>query len=235
MKTISFFRVFAFVTMAFAFVSCTFAQRSSRTFDVNDFESVEARSSIDVEIKQGSYFSVIVEGRSSDLDEVRAEVVDNKLILKRRSGVSWSFRNRELRATIVMPTLKGIYLSGASDGYLNSFNNIRDLSIDLSGASDLRGEFNNADNVKLKASGASDAILKGTANRISVHLSGSSDLKAYDLSVVDARIQASGASDSRLTVTGTLEANASGASDINYRGTPRVRTQTSGASDVRGN
>ena len=221
--------------LAQTFSACS--QFATRTFDLRDFDRLDIASSVDVEIKQGSFFSIIAEGRSKDLDDLEAKVKDGTLKVRRSDNgfhFNLGWKNRDVKMVITMPTIKGLTLSGSSDGVLQPFKNLKELQIELSGASDLMGSFADVDKINLHASGSSDGKFKGTARELVAQLSGASDLKAYDLQLKSATIHTSGASDAHLSVSDKLDVEANGASDVHYRGNPSVRQKTSGSSDVVG-
>ena len=110
--------------------------------------------------------------------------------------------------------------------------NADSLSLDMSGASDFKGDVK-VGNLTLELSGASDAKISGAASTVTIQSSGASDVKGYDLVTEVCNAKASGASDINITVNKELSASASGASDISYKGNGVIKDQhTSGASSV---
>ena len=107
-----------------------------------------------------------------------------------------------------------------------------DLTINLSGASDLKGKFE-VKKLSVDLSGASDMNVTGSATQLSIEASGASNFKGFDLITDICDAHASGASDISVTVNKELSAHASGASDVQYKGDGVIRDlKTSGASSV---
>jgi hypothetical protein len=122
--------------------------------------------------------------------------------------------------------------SGASDVRVNGVIKSDNLTINISGSSDFRGEVD-VNNLTIDQSGASDATIKGKAITLDAEASGASDLKGYELQTQNCRAHASGASDIKISVSKELNAHASGSSDIYYKGEPLIKEKrSSGSSSV---
>ena len=128
--------------------------------------------------------------------------------------------------------LEQLQASGASKILITGALEQPNFNIQLSGASELKGQVK-VTNLNMKLSGASEAKISGTVKNINIESSGASDLKAYELIAENCNVKASGASDVNITVTNDMSANASGASNVYYKGSAELKLkQTSGASSV---
>ncbi len=112
-----------------------------------------------------------------------------------------------------MPTVKGIDLSGANKTRITGFQNLDNLNIDLSGATNSEIDVN-ADRLELEASGASRVVLKGRARSADLSLSGACKLDATAMAVDEAEVSAAGASRATLGKVRNLRKSTSGASRI---------------------
>jgi hypothetical protein len=141
--------------------------------------------------------------------------------------------NKKLKAYISYKKINKLNASGACDVNIVGSLNADELSIDLSGASDLEGKIT-AKNLKVEMSGSSDMKLTGDAGDLKMKLSGACSFKGFDFAVNNCDVRASGASDVKITVNKELSADISGASDVSYKGSASVRdVKASGASSVR--
>ena len=156
----------------------------------------------------------------------------NELQVAMKRSHSYSPSDDGMRAVISMPELTGLDLSGASEATLSGFSSQKDLSIDLSGASELKGQITAA-NVAFDLSGASEMSLKGTGQHGKLDLSGASQAALFEFQLQSAQANLSGASKAKVHVVKRLDISASGASDLIYAGEPEMgMVSTSGASSV---
>ncbi|MFC5409201.1 head GIN domain-containing protein [Larkinella bovis] len=206
-------------------------QDETRTFSVSNFDQLNLGSAFTIHVTRGGSYKVTATGRSADLEDLEAKVSNNTLQIRYKDK-SWNRNRQRVTVNVTMPDLKGVHFSGASRSDVTGFRNVRDLDVDISGASTSTLEVD-AERVVVDLSGASNVTLTGQAKRLEGEVSGATTLKAYDLKVAKARVDVSGASSARLNVTDRLEAEASGASSVTYRGSASIRSNTSGASSVR--
>ena len=205
--------------------------RISRTYDLKGFDRLSLGSAFEISVTKGNY-SVKVEGRKQDIDDLEAGVSAGKLRIRYKDSLGWGRNRKRVTVTVSMPTLKGLDLSGATTSRVSGFNALGTLDLDISGASksDIQVK---AQKIIMDASGASSITLTGNANRIEGEVSGATSIRAYDFPVKEAFLDVSGASNVRVSVNGKMEVEASGASSVRYRGTASVRSNTSGASSVK--
>jgi len=198
---------------------------------ISDFDKVDISHSFVVDIKQGENFSVIIRVDDNLVEQLQVEKFGSTLKIGLKPGIS-IVSNATLEAEITMPELAGLDLSGASDAAISDFKSTKNLTVDLSGASSLRGDIEAGD-TSFDLSGSSNANLIGSGGNLTLDASGSSDVDLSDFPVADAKIDASGASTVTVNASGRLDVDASGASNVYYLGEPSMgMIETSGASSV---
>jgi hypothetical protein len=229
----------------FALISITWASaqnvmvindKNAEVRNLASFHGIRVSSAFDVIIKQGNEEAVVV----SAIDEkyrsrIKTEVIDGVLrITYDNDGVwKWNSENKKLRAYISVKDLDKLEISGATDVKIDGMLKGRNLKIDLSGASSLKGSVE-YESISIDQSGASDSKLAGTVKNLDIDLSGASDFNCFELVAENCRAEASGASDIFITVNNDLKVNASGASDVQYKGTASISDfRTSGASSLK--
>ena len=206
----------------------------TRDFNVADFNSVEAGSAFSVEINQGDVFNVVISADERVMDHVVVRKVGSTLRIGMDGSGPHGFTLGSPEARITMPKLEELRLGGASHGVIRGFASHEDISIDLSGASDLTGRVE-ARGLKLGASGASNARLEGTATSIMLDISGASRADLRDLRAENASVYLSGASNGRISASEKLDYVLSGSSRLEYQGRPQIGTaDVSGASTASG-
>ncbi len=133
---------------------------------------------------------------------------------------------------ITMAKVTRLKLSGAAPGTISGFESTADLSVEVTGASILRGDVQAGD-ADFEVSGASTVELSGSGGGLVLDASGGSTADLSDFAVNDANVEASGASTATVNATGRLDAEASGASTVLYLGDPTLgRIDSTGASTI---
>lgn len=204
--------------------------------NVGSFHSINVSHAIDVVLKQGNEEAVVVSASEEKFrDQIKTEVKDGVLrIWYESKGLpKWNKDNPRLRAYISLKQLEVLTVSGACDVKVDGLLKGVKLKINLSGASQFKGELV-YDQLQMEQSGASDSNVKGRVTDLFINASGASDFKGFDLQTVNCTAEASGASDIKITVSRDLKIEATGASDVEYKGTATISSmKTSGAGSVR--
>ena len=204
--------------------------------NVSGFRAIRVSSAIDLYISQSGSEAVAVSASEEKYrDRIKTEVEDGVLKIWFDNGGNWSLwntGNKKLKAYVSVRELDRLTASGACDVFVDGVIRSNSLTINLSGASDLKGNFD-VSTMVMDQSGASDATISGRTGSLKLGVSGASSFRGFDLQTENCQARASGASDIRITVTKELNAKASGASKIQYRGEGVIRDMhTSGASSV---
>jgi hypothetical protein len=195
-----------------------------------NFTRVEISSAFEFEIKQSSSYSINVTADDNVIDYV--QVSQDGPTLKIRLETVSGLRLVTLRASVTIPQLHGLTVSGASHGTVSGFSSTEDLDITVSGASRITGDIT-ADDIAFDVSGASTIQLEGSADKMVAAVSGASRFNLADFAVNDVDVNISGASTGTVNLDGTLDANVSGASTLFYIGEPVMGTiSVSGASTL---
>jgi hypothetical protein len=210
-----------------------------------NFTKVEIGSAFDFEVKQSSSYSINVTADDNVIDyvQVSQEGQTLKISLGRALRIgSVTFKiglgifpylgSVTLRASVTMPQLSGLTVSGASRGTVSDFSSTEDVDITVSGASRVTGDIT-AGNVEFDISGASTIQLEGSADDMVADVSGVSSFNLGDFIVNNADVDFSGASSGTINLNGRLDADLSGASRLWYIGEPTMgNIDISGASTI---
>ncbi len=204
--------------------------RSVETSVVDAFHSVDLWGAFDVEFVQGEGSTLVLEGAEYDVELVEYEVVDGVLRLSMPDTVGASTVNVRL----VTDELRSFVGAGAcslvSDGVLTQ----ADMTIDLSGASQVDLKMILSGGLDVKTSGASSLDLEGAAESLVLEVSGASKVDADDLRASRVDVDASGVSKVEVHAADVLSVVASGGSLVEYKGKPRIeREDLSGMSFLR--
>lgn len=200
------------------------------------FKGVDVSGGISLYLSQGSEQAVAVSaGDEKYVSKIKTEVRDGILKIYIESGAwnSWNWGNKKMKAYVTVTQVEVLNASGASTVRVSGELNVDRLSMDVNGASSLKGIVKGK-SLRMEVSGASGVSIEGSMDNLDVEASGASSVKAYDLIVGNCKAEASGASGISITVNKELDAEASGASSIGYRGSAVVkRVDVSGASSIK--
>jgi hypothetical protein len=221
----------------------------TRNYDFTDFTIIEIGHAAKLEVTRADTYSISISAGESVFDHIKVTKTGNKLKID-LGNLFFSFP-RSPSVKITMPELRGLYLSGASEGNVTGFRSSQDIDLTLSGASELdmdmetgafECEISGASKVTgyLKAtssdialSGASRIEINGSGGDIKIDASGASRVNLANFTVNDADIDLSGASDATLDINGRLDVTLSGASTLRYSGNPTLGTiNISGGSEL---
>ena len=201
--------------------------------NVSEFSAIKVSGGIDVYLSQSDEDAVAVSASDEeDRDNIKTEVSRGVLNIYYDDHSFKFIRNRQLRAYVSFRKLESIQGSGASDFIINEKLSGNSVKIQLSGASDMKGEVD-LSNAEVDLNGASTMKISGKIENLKIEASGASDLKNYDLMVDNCIAQLSGASDVKITVNKSISAKASGASNLDFKGNAERRdVSSSGASNI---
>ncbi|MGB3467372.1 MAG: DUF2807 domain-containing protein, partial [Cyclobacteriaceae bacterium] len=203
-------------------------------YDLKDFTSIEANGLFEVEIIQGTTYSVQAKGPNNSLNKSDIYMSGSTLILDFNKNRNWytSYRDEDkIGVVITVPKLEEMEISGASKIYLRDFKTDR-LSINLSGASTLEGTVK-ADDVTIDMHGACNITLKGVTRKLTADIGGASHLRTDKLIAETVKVDAGGASKANVYGDVTIDLEASGASRIYYSGPANVSIDRGGGSRIR--
>ncbi len=201
----------------------------TRDYDLAGFNGLDISSAFVVTVTQSDTYSVSVTADDNILGLIQVEKADRTL----KIGLgNTRVTNVTLRATITMPTLSALYVSGATQATVSGFSSKDPLALEASGASAITGDIT-AGVAGFNVSGASRVELQGTAAELVAEVSGASHLLLRDFAVTHADVDVSGASEATVNLSGRLDAEVSGASKLRYLGKPTMGSiNTSGASSI---
>ena len=198
----------------------------------SDFTSIELQSSADVEIVKGTSFNVSVSDYENILQYLTVEVVDNRLIIKKKP-FTVNLWNSKAKVVVTMPDpLYSVKLSGSGNMKVNStFNDLESLLLSGSGNIEVNSDCHlNKLNAQISGSGNINAI--GSVQELNTKISGSGNIRFSQMKAKTANCTISGSGNIYVFIEERLEAYLSGSGDIVYTGTPEVNSHLSGSGHV---
>ena len=208
-------------------------------YHLTGFTAIETGSAFKIDISKAATYGISITTNERAFDYLNVHLSGETLKIE-TTGLYWQFQNIPHTATITMPDLYALNLSGAALGTAVGFESEHDFHLSLSGASELdmdmqTGDFDaslsgasrlkgilTATSTEIHLSGDSHSTLAGTGGDLTLIASGASIAKLKEFTINDAAIGLSGASNASLYVNGNLDADLSGASYLEYQGNPSL-------------
>lgn len=177
-----------------------------KNFDARDFDSIRFLGTWKVQLDQGDAWRVELQYPRNMEDELEVSVKNGRLILNPGQWDkhwNWNWwkggQGESLKARIVMPDLKSLDISGATDLNFTGFEGDY-LNIAISGAGNVEGN-------------------DGRFEKLNLNMSGAGNVDMRDITFVDANVNMSGAGNVNLGMNGgVLSGNLSGFGNIEYYG-----------------
>lgn len=205
---------------------------STLDYFIPDYATVRVSSAFNANVTfSDTEESIRIEANENLHNKIIVKREGNALVIKLKPFTNVR-GNATLNAYIVTKDISNFDISGASKLTLENQWNISDGRIELSGASNFRGEIETG-RLNLDMSGASSLDLYGNASSLDAQLTGSSDIRDFDLSVKDLQLKMSGASEAFLSISESIDIRASGASSLKFKGDATITyKRLTGASEI---
>lgn len=153
------------------------------------FDVIESKGSIDLDIKLGPQYAVVVEADDNLLDLVRTQVRGESLVVDSKG--SWTTRH-DVVVHITLPHLLALGIQGSGDAHLGDYSGDK-LGVKIQGSGDVTASGGHASNLHLVIQGSGDADFSALeADDVRVRLDGSGDAKVRAMKSIEATIHGSG-------------------------------------------
>lgn len=226
-----------FATFLFLLTSCLDinsikgdGQITTKSYDVESFESVEVSGFYEVMLIQGDEESVEVETDQNLLDYIRIFNDGKRLIIESEESLS---SDHGVQVTVFYKNLHNIYSSGASEVKSRGTMEGEQLKVNMAGAGAIEVDVD-AESLDVNISGAGLIKLSGTTHTQYLDLSGAGKLDAFELVSEECYVNLSGVGEAEVYVTERLNATVSGIGNVKYRGNPqKISQDVSGMGKVK--
>lgn len=156
-----------------------YALTETQSFDVESFNGIDASWIYRVDLVQSAQQKVEVEAPDFLMPYLKVKVRKNTLVLSvsdlpRDIRKKMEKGNYRVQATVAAKEISRVELSGASRLTAEGAFQTRDFSLQMSGASSLKGLVISADRADIQCSGASQFHLTGQLKEMDIDLSGAS-------------------------------------------------------------
>ncbi len=184
----------------------------TKSYDLSGFQAVSASGAWDITVNKGTTYAVEVVVPENVEQHLDVHSSGGRLTIGLKPGTTLT--DWRLKATVTMPSLKSISLSGANRARLTGFSGDK-LTVSCSGAAAVSGSGQGYKAMEIKGSGAASVDFRS-------------------LPAVEANVVLSGAGEARLQMQGgALTGQLSGAAKVVYGGSVSTQSiKTSGIGSV---
>ena len=207
----------------------------TRVIDFDEIEGFELEGGMNLTITEGNDQEISIRSYPNIIDDLELGSSVRNGILKLDYDSRCITLDEDVEVFATIAALRSIESSGSSkirtDGI---FNNVTDLDLESSGSSDVILRLGDDMRfVSIDISGSGDFELSGTTERQEIEISGSGDINNFNLITQRAKVEINGSGDCELLIEEELDIDISGSGDVCYRGTPTVDSDVSGSGRVR--
>lgn len=202
---------------------------SAGLHNYSNFTHIEAIGNIDVEIRNGTSYTIQKIGPDNIIKHLEINQSNNELVIDLDED-HFNFKTRP-KVIITMPLLAGVKLSGVTICKIAHFGG-EELNLELSGASKatIDAEYNE---INVDISGVCYLDISGNAKTIKFEGSGASHVECKSLTAHSVNINLSGANETIIGPAKTISGKLSGACKLEYMGNPTLEVNSSGVSKIR--
>jgi len=203
-------------------------ERLTRTIELEDFSNIYLSLAAEVEVSQGSEFSLQATSSENILNELDIWVNADDLMIE--SDRCFNL-DEEIEIKITMPSLGFVEIS--SSGNVSTGPNFENVSFgfNLTGSGNL-SHYTTTEVLTGQLSGSGNAYIGGSATTQEVELSGSGNFFAYDQVTEVSKLSLSGSGNAEVRVNDSLEARITGSGSVFYKSNPVVIRTGSGSGSV---
>mgnify|MGYP001946072902 CR=1 FL=1 len=178
---------------------------------VDSFTEITSIGSANITVSYGPIQSVEVTVDDNIIADIITETDGNKLIIRPKSGKSYSNINLSVRATL--PFLTSINNTGSGEFEVSGFENLPSLSF--------------------KNTGSGRATLKGSCIDFSIENSGSGSVNGFDFISEICTIENTGSGRFEVNCSRKLVGENSGSGSIFYKGNPSINFENNGSGKIK--
>lgn len=178
------------------------AESTGDATDLNGVKRLSASAGLNVEYEVSDAYTIDIEVRRGDIEDVRIERSGDTLEIGRVRKNGWGWGDRlSATVTVLGPDLVEVDASSGSDVFVKGIS---------------AGDFD------VESSSGADVDIEGTCETLRADASSGSDIDASALRCVDGNLEASSGADIDAYLTGTVNIDVSSGADVTVEGGARI-------------
>lgn len=176
---------------------------------LDGFNVIESKGSIDVDVKLGPQYAVVVEADDNLFDVIRTEVRGDSLVIDSKG--SWN-THHDIVVHVTLPALLALGLQGSGDVKINGYK---------------------GDKLGIKIQGSGDVAATGSAGTLHLVIQGSGDADFSRVEADAVLVRIDGSGDAKVRANKSIEATIHGSGDVTWSGdAAKVDSQIYGSGEL---
>lgn len=204
----------------------------TETRTVSGFTGVSNECSVNIHVKQDSFYNVVVEGQKNIIDLLQTKLDGSVLVVNYKPNAPIN-TSETVDVYVTAPNYESFKVSGSGDIVTESLITADMMSLKVSGSGGITSENMKVITLDTKISGSGNINLKGIGNTTNHTLSGSGSIGAIDFATENTDATISGSGNMEVRVSHVLNAKISGSGNIQYKGSPTVNVDISGSGSIK--
>ncbi len=205
-------------------------ERSER--DLNGFDGLKSCCSMEISVRLGQTYGLVVEADENILPYVITEVSQGMLSMRIQQGVNLTPSQR-IKVFVSMPSLQNLEASSSSRTMVEGICKSDQLRIDISSSAKVDLHFEGRE-LLVEGSSSGRLELRGQAEQSRIAVSSSCQVVGNDFTSRKLRVDGSSSSRVELAVTEELRAEVSSSAKVIYSGNPtKVFTDANSGAKVQ--
>lgn len=207
----------------------TEGRQVSGTYDKID---ISAPVDVNIQVSPGAAPSIQINGYANVLKYLKMKVEDGTLKIYVPDMVNLQ-TGQNATATIILPSLSGVSVSGASDAHITGEVTGNQLDIEIAGSGEATVQSINVNELNVEIAGAASfSAASGNVNKASYDIAGSGEVDAFGLQTQETVIDVAGSGSAQVTAHKVLNTEISGSGNVAYKGHPTVTKDISGVGSI---
>jgi len=199
---------------------------------LSGFNAITSTGPVDVFVKQGNTFSVVVRADGNVINYIKTEIKNNTLVVSVTRNI---WRAKTLQVHVTMKNLQKVVLSGSGDFFCKTPFTTHNLQFILTGSGDAKASLNTK-NAQVKVAGSGNVEISGIRGDLTIEVNGSGDVEASGLQLENCNLKSVGSGDVELkghAVTFTAVSAGSGDTEAGGLTAVNVSVKNMGSGDVQ--
>lgn len=209
--------------------------QTERSYQVGNFQRLEAAGSYDIDVRTGAQPSVHASGAQRDLDRMVVEVRGNTLQVhpqKRGSFNFGSWHGGKVRLTVTVPSLAAAEIAGSGDVTVDKVAG-ESFEGHVAGSGGIRVGQVDVRQLKMGIAGSGEIEAGGgRAGNVQYEIAGSGDIRAGSVVAQTAKVDIAGSGNVAAHATQTAAVDIAGSGDVNLTGGAKCTVSKAGSGDV---
>jgi len=186
------------------------------------FDRLEVNGQAVIKLSQGNTDQVIISGDAESQKALLVELNDDRLLISPAGG--WKFWHKDrVQIEVVMRHVRAIALAGASELRASEALQVQRLTVQISGAAQLRLDALSGEAVSVQIAGSGEAQLRGQVQELNLRIAGKGRLNAEQLRAERGQLTVNGVATIGVWVEQKLRLDLVGFAKIDYWGTPEFQ------------